>query len=62
MKRVTKFSSWEEQPINDLAYWLSIPPMQRVAAIQILRQQLYLIKPSPKNDGTMVRKFSGIVE
>jgi hypothetical protein len=62
MKKVVKFSSWEELPVNDLAYWLSIPPMQRVVAIQVLRQQLYLTKPSQKNDGKMVRKFSGIVE
>jgi len=40
-KRVTKRALRDVSPSDDLAYWLSRPPEERVAAVDFLRRQFF---------------------
>lgn len=39
MKRVAKVLPLREQVAHDLAYWLSQPMAERIAAVEVLRRQ-----------------------
>lgn len=47
MKNLTvrKFKSWDEIPKNDLHFWLTKTPAERLAALETLREQIFWINP-----------------
>ena len=64
---IRKYKSWEEVPKNDLAYWLTKTPAERLEAakrLTIWAKKLYLANPKnprPKN-GRHVSKFHSLAE
>ncbi|MCE4539489.1 hypothetical protein LXT12_19750 [Pelomonas sp. P7] len=48
MLRVLKVTHRHSQPADDLAYWLSRPMAERIAAVETLRQQL--LPPNESGD------------
>jgi hypothetical protein len=47
MDRVIKKVQREEEAAADLAYWLSRPMAERIAAVEVLRQQAFGAKAEP---------------
>ena len=55
MERVAKIIPKHQQPAADLAYWLSRPMAERVAAVEILRQQMFNPTDAPDAEPRLQR-------
>ncbi len=47
---IRKFKSWDEVPKNDLEYWLTKTPAERLEALEALREQIFWLNPTFRHE------------
>jgi hypothetical protein len=61
MERTVTKVKRQDQAAADLAYWLSRPMVERVAAVEVLRQQAFGLKGDPDAE-PRIQKVCRIVQ
>ncbi|MCY7353054.1 MAG: hypothetical protein LH606_20755 [Cytophagaceae bacterium] len=55
---IRKYKSWNEVPKNDLDFWLTKTPAERLAALEALREQILWIKPEFRHERPLPTLYS----